>query len=166
MILCFTNTPTTQVCRLLLLTTGLRWCRITGRLLYLHLLRGGTVHSSAAGCGVVGLQWLRQGWRWRGRRRHREVVANQTASRSDEFWSLCLERKFYHWKSMLSMLPDGPMHTETSCSCSWMRSSTITTFGSVFFSFRRFWMTCCIVLLDRNFTRIGLVLPALFTPTR
>ena len=29
----FTNTPTTQVCRLLLLTTGLRWCRITGRLL-------------------------------------------------------------------------------------------------------------------------------------
>ncbi len=41
----FTNTPTTQVCRLLLLTTGLRWCRITGRLLYLHLLRGGTVED-------------------------------------------------------------------------------------------------------------------------
>ena len=32
-------------CRLLLLTTGLRWCRITGRLLYLHLLRGGTVED-------------------------------------------------------------------------------------------------------------------------
>ena len=43
---------------------------------------------------------------------------------------------------------------------------TITTFGSVFFSFRCFWMTCCIVFLDKNFTRIGLVLPALFTPTR
>ena len=41
----FTNTPTTQVCRLLLLTTGLRWCRITGRLLYLHLLGGGTVED-------------------------------------------------------------------------------------------------------------------------
>ena len=41
----FTNTPTTQVCRLLLLTTGLRWCRITSRLLYLHLLRGGTVED-------------------------------------------------------------------------------------------------------------------------
>ena len=41
----FANTPTTQVCRLLLLTTGLRWCRITGRLLYLHLLRGGTVED-------------------------------------------------------------------------------------------------------------------------
>ena len=39
----FTNVPTTQVYRLLLLTTGLRWCRITGRLLHLHLLRGGTV---------------------------------------------------------------------------------------------------------------------------
>ena len=34
------------------------------------------------------------------------------------------------------------------------------------FSFRRFWMTCCIVFLDRSFTRIGLVLPALFSPTR
>ena len=41
----FTNTPTTQVCRLLLLTTGLRWCRITRRLLYLHLLGGGTVED-------------------------------------------------------------------------------------------------------------------------
>ena len=41
----FTNKPTTQVCRLLLLTTGLSWCRITGRLLYLHLLTGGTVED-------------------------------------------------------------------------------------------------------------------------
>ena len=43
----FTNTPTTQVCRLLLLTTGLRWSRITGRLLHLHLLRGGTVEDAS-----------------------------------------------------------------------------------------------------------------------
>ena len=41
----FINTPTTQVGRPLLLTSGLRWCRITGRLLYLHLLRGGTVED-------------------------------------------------------------------------------------------------------------------------
>ena len=41
------NTPTTQVYRLLLLTTGLRWCRVTGRLLHLHLLRGGNVEDAS-----------------------------------------------------------------------------------------------------------------------
>ena len=41
------NTPNTQVYRLLLLTTGLRWYRITGRLLHLHLLRGGTVEDAS-----------------------------------------------------------------------------------------------------------------------
>ena len=43
----FTNTPTTQVCRLLLLTTGLRWCRVTGRLLHLHLLGRWTVEDAS-----------------------------------------------------------------------------------------------------------------------
>ena len=43
----FTNMPTTQVCRLLLLTTGLRRCRITGRLLHLHLLGRWTVEDAS-----------------------------------------------------------------------------------------------------------------------
>ena len=119
------------------------------------------VDSSAAGCGVVGLQWEVA----------REAASQGSRCKSDSF-SILWILESVSWTKTVPLevhALDAPGWSDAHRNKLWLllvRSSTITTFGSVFFSFRRFWMTCCIVFLDRNFTRIGLVLPALFTPTR
>ena len=175
----FTNTPTTQVCRLLLLTTGLRWCRITGRLLYLHLLRGGTVEDvsplvrarttsihrlpvvALLGCSGSGRGGGGEGGGVTGKSLQVRKLLDLMN------FGVCVLNKNFTTESPCSRCPRMVRGTQKQVVVPLSEVFHDHYFRlCVFFSLRRFWMICCIVFLDRNFTRIGLVLPALFTPTR